>query len=41
MKSKNNYSPQLPEEEINKVVRELSDPTLSPVSYSRYQNTEE
>lgn len=41
MKRKNNYSPQLPEKEINKIVRELSDPALSPITYSHYQNTEE
>jgi hypothetical protein len=28
------YTPQLPEEEINKIVQELSDPNLSPVPYS-------
>jgi len=41
MKRKNNYSPQLPEKEINKIVQELSDPKLSPAPYSHYQNTEE
>jgi len=41
MKRKNNYSPQLPEKEISKIVRELSDPTLSSTPYSHYQNTEE
>jgi hypothetical protein len=41
MKRKNNYSPQLPEKEINRIVQELSDPKLSPTSYSHYQETEE
>ncbi|CAI2186700.1 18502_t:CDS:10 [Funneliformis geosporum] len=30
MKRKNNYAPQLPEEKINQIVQELSDPNLSP-----------
>jgi len=33
-KNKNNYAPRLPEEQINKIVQELSDPNLSPVPYS-------
>ncbi|WNE40135.1 MAG: hypothetical protein GBAus27B_000202 [Mycoplasmataceae bacterium] len=41
MKKINNYSPQLPEKEINKLVKELSDPKISPISYSHYQKTEE
>ena len=41
MKRKNNYSPQLPEKEINKIVQELSNPNLPLIPYSHYQNTEE
>jgi len=37
IKSKNNYAPRLPEEQINKIVRELSDPNLSPLPYSLNQ----
>jgi len=33
-KKNNNYFPQLPEEQINKIVQELSDPKLSRVPYS-------
>ena len=33
-KRNNNYAPQLPEEQINKIVQELSDPKLSPIPYS-------
>ena len=36
-KSKDNYAPGLPEEQINKIVQELSDPNLSPVPYSANQ----
>ena len=31
-KNKDNYAPRLPEEEINKIVKELSDPNLIPSS---------
>lgn len=41
MKKNNNYTPRLPAEKINKIVRELSNPKLSPDSYSHYQKTEE
>jgi len=41
IKNKNNYAPRLPEEQINKIVRELSNPKLLPTDYSHYQNTEE
>ena len=37
MKRNNDYFPHLPEEEINKLVEEMTDPDLSPLS----QNTEE
>lgn len=33
----NNYAPRLPEEQINKIVKELSNPNLSPVPYSPKQ----
>lgn len=31
-KSRNNYAPGLPEEQINKIVQELSDPNWLPLS---------
>lgn len=40
IQSKNNYAPRLPEEQINKIVRELSDPNLSPSSRN-IEDTEE
>lgn len=39
-KNNDNYAPGLPEEEINKLVKELSDPGLSPKPYS-YDRTRE
>ncbi|CFW92688.1 protein of unknown function [endosymbiont DhMRE of Dentiscutata heterogama] len=37
IQNKNNYAPHLPEKQINKIVRELSDPNLSPAPYSPNQ----
>ncbi|CAG8611845.1 7370_t:CDS:2 [Ambispora leptoticha] len=40
IQNKDNYAPRLPEEQINKIVRELSDPNLSPSSQN-IEDTEE